>query len=62
MNSAKPIREKMVIRHFANKWSTCARVDFYLLERQTRACLLIVGERRRDVCRRHLFGRLATDK
>jgi len=29
---------KTVTRHFAMKWSTSARVDFYLLERQTRAC------------------------
>jgi len=30
-----------VIRHFSNKWSTSARVDFFLLERQTRACLYL---------------------
>jgi len=30
------LEKKTVIRHFANKWSTSARVDFYLLERQTR--------------------------
>ena len=32
------LEKKSVIRHFAMKWSTSARVDFCLLERQTRAC------------------------
>jgi len=32
------LEEKTVLRHFAMKWSTSARVDIYLLERQTRAC------------------------
>jgi len=35
------IEKKTAIRHFANKWSTSARVDFYLLERHTRACSLV---------------------
>jgi len=32
------LEKKTVTRHFAMKWSTSARVDFYLLERQIRAC------------------------
>jgi len=32
------LEKKTLIRHFAMKWSTSARVDFYLLERQTSAC------------------------
>jgi len=35
------LEKKTVIRHFAMKWSTSARVVFYLLERQTRACSYI---------------------
>jgi len=34
----KSLEKKTVTRHFAMQWSTSARVDFYLLERQTRAC------------------------
>jgi len=30
--------KKTVTRNFAMKWSTSARVDFYILDRQTRAC------------------------
>jgi len=32
------LEKKTVTRHFAIKWSMFARVDFYLLERKTRAC------------------------
>ena len=31
------LEKQTVIRPFANKWSTSARVDLYLLEKQTRA-------------------------
>jgi len=34
----KQLAKQTVIRQFAMKWSTSARVDFYLVERQTRAC------------------------
>jgi len=34
----KQLEKTTVTRHFAIKWSTSARVDFFLLERQTRAC------------------------
>jgi len=34
------LEKKPVARHFAIQWSTSARVDFDLLERQTRACSL----------------------
>jgi len=32
------MRENNFFGHIANKWLMPARVDFYLLERQTRAC------------------------
>jgi len=34
------LEKQTVVRHFAMKWSTSARVNFYLLESQTRACSL----------------------
>jgi len=36
--SPTQLEKNTVIRHFAMKLSTSARVDFYVLERQTRAC------------------------
>jgi len=36
--------KKTAIRHVAMKWSTSGHVDFYLLERQTRACSYIPNE------------------
>jgi len=36
----KQSEKKTATRHFAMKWSTSARVDCYLLEKQTRACSL----------------------
>jgi len=32
------LEKTTVTRDFAMKWSTSARVGFYLLERQTKAC------------------------
>ena len=55
------LEKKTVIRHFANTWSTSARVDFHLLERHTRACSWVwfslctngVGTRVNKLCYEH---------
>jgi len=38
----KQLEKQTVTCHFAMQWSTSARVDFYSLEKQTRACSYLV--------------------